>query len=768
MSVTPLPISACKLLLACGFLLAVTPDRPVNAQGVKVAPALLTAVTPPGIARGASVTLTLDGARIGDATEAVFSDPTLRGSVSRGASVNQARVTLRATSATPPGIHRVFLRTPLGATGTVSFAVGAWPEIAPKEVPGTDTAQPVELPGTLIGRMDRVGDEDSFEFAARKGDQLVFEVVAAPIRSRFSSSLAVLDAAGAVVVEAVGSDTTPDSLLIFEAPDNGRYRLRVRDFENAAGGDVHYRINAGPLAYARAAFPLGLPATGGEVTLSGVNLPNGGRVRVSGRPGETVNLREIGGVPLLRPVSVALASEDDGIEHLEAAASQAGLPVPGVVNGTLGTPGEADSFRFRARKGESVLFEVQARRLGSRLDSLIEVLESDGSRIDRATLRCIAETVTVLNDRDSVTTGLRFLAWNDFRVNDFVFVRGEVLKISALPRGPDDDVRLRAIRGQRVGYLETTPSGHAINTPIYKVQIHPPGAQFPPNGMPIIRLPYQNDDGGPALGKDSMLTFVAPRDGEYRVRLRDVRGGGGPDHTYRLLARAPQPDFKLALATEQPNVPAGSRIPVDVTVDRLDGWNGPIDVWLEGLPQGITAPRTTIEEGEMTATLLISDDRPAGSPGLLRAGRLALKGASMIGGRRVERSFPVAGGTAAVSVLPTPDLSVVSAPTLVRIRPGAEEWVDVAIRRNGGYDARVPLDIRNLPFGVRILDVGLNGVLVTETETSRRFQIYCEPWVKPMKRMVYCTAKTESTPAVEVAAAPVVLEVLPSTAGGLK
>ena len=52
-----------------------------------------------------------------------------------------------------------------------------------------------------------------------------------------------------------------------------------------------------------------------------------------------------------------------------------------------------------------------------------------------------------------------------------------------------------------------------MNTAIYKVELHPPGKTFPPNGLPVFALDYRNDDGGGSFGKDSMLEFDPPADG---------------------------------------------------------------------------------------------------------------------------------------------------------------------------------------------------------------------------------------------------------------
>jgi hypothetical protein len=55
----------------------------------------------------------------------------------------------------------------------------------------------------------------------------------------------------------------------------------------------------------------------------------------------------------------------------------------------------------------------------------------------------------------------------------------------------------------------------------------------------------------------------------------------------------------------------------------------------------------------------------------------------------------------------------------------------------------VPVEVRGLPHGVRVLHVGLNGILITERETSREVVLYAEPWVKPMEHPIAVLAKRE-------------------------
>ena len=44
----------------------------------------------------------------------------------------------------------------------------------------------------------------------------------------------------------------------------------------------------------------------------------------------------------------------------------------------------------------------------------------------------------------------------------------------------------------------------------------------------------------------------------------------------------------------------------------------------------------------------------------------------------------------------------------------------VKVERRNGFKGRIPLDVQGLPHGVRVLDVGLNGILVTQRRRRAR------------------------------------------------
>jgi hypothetical protein len=328
--------------------------------------------------------------------------------------------------------------------------------------------------------------------------------------------------------------------------------------------------------------------------------------------------------------------------------------------------------------------------------------------------------------------------WNEFAIDDYVLVGNELMRIRALPRNPDDDCQFYAVNGQRVAYLGTTPEHHALNMPMYKVAIHPPGTVFPPNGLPAVTLTYRNDDGGSGYGKDSRIRFDPPADGEYIVRVRDARGQGGPDFGYRLTVRPPRPNFSVKFNPTAPAVWKGGALPITVTADRSDDFDGPIQVKLDNLPPGFSAPTTFIESGQTSTTFALFVDAKAANPDS-KAPPLKLVATATIDGRPVIHE---ATGSLPKIVEPGDIVTTTAVPS-VSIRPGQETRLLVHVERRNGFKGRIPLDVLGLPHGVRVLNVGLNGILVTERDTSREIFIYAEPWVQPMQHPFVVLANRE-------------------------
>src|SRR5262249_9011405 len=113
-----------------------------------------------------------------------------------------------------------------------------------------------------------------------------------------------------------------------------------------------------------------------------------------------------------------------------------------------------------------------------------------------------------------------------------------------------------------------------------------------------------------------------------------------------------------------------------------------------------------------------------------------------------------------IVVSPEPNLKVEATPRRVVIRPGQQVAMNLAVKRGPAFAGRVPIDVRNLPQGVRVLNIGLNGVLITETQAERTVFLYAEPWVGSTERPFYAVGKAEAA-GTEHSSAPIDLVVSP-------
>jgi hypothetical protein len=395
------------------------------------------------------------------------------------------------------------------------------------------------------------------------------------------------------------------------------------------------------------------------------------------------------------------------------------------------------------------------------LDSVIEVLDAQGNAIPRATVRCINQTTTTLSDRDSRTVGIRLVTTSELREGDYLMVGDELDRIDFIPDQPDADTDLKGIDGLRVAYLGTSPDFHAVNTPVYKAQILPPDAEFPSNGLPVFPLTWRNDDGGPGYGPDSKLDFVAPADGEYLLHLKDVRGMEGPDFAYRLTIRDAAPDFRLKAEPENPNIPRGGSAMVTVSVAAIRDYQGPIHIEVKGLPQGVSAKPAIIPPGQDSTVVVLSaaPDAPLDA----HSGPIKFVGHAEVNGHELVRTANSEGGMDAslqlASITPAPDVVVTTESTQVSLAPGKDVSVMLHIDRHNGFKGRVPCTVENLPPGVRVVNVGLNGVLVTEAQSSRSFTLHAEDWAQPITQPIYVVAMVESNSPTMHPSEPLLLRV---------
>ncbi len=439
---------------------------------------------------------------------------------------------------------------------------------------------------------------------------------------------------------------------------------------------------------------------------------------------------------------------------------------PAEIVGSIGVAGDVDTFAFQAKKDEQLTFEVFAEREKSTLDSRLEIRDAQGKPVERLALQATRSSWLTFRGKDATTSAdFRIQHWPEMELNEFLYCNGEVVKLWMYPRGPDSGFIVYPGQGTRQSYFDTTPLSHPMGQTVYTVTPLPAGSKPAPNGLPVFRLPYENDDDASReAGRDSVLHFTAPAEGTYQLRLTDARGFGGATATYRLQGRHTQPDFSVSVSTgTAATVSPGSGREFQLKAIRKDGFAGGIRVDIDDLPPGFTATTPLfIEPGQNFALGALYAEAGITKPTPEVAARTKIRASATIAGREIQHLFP---GLGAIKVGPKPKVTASVYPTDGKTPPKGQavelfihpgETITAKLRAQrldfkeriefGGEDSG-----RNLPHGVYVDNIGLNGLLIPEETTERDFFLTATKWAPEGRRQVFFRAKGDGgqvTPAV--------------------
>ena len=293
------------------------------------------------------------------------------------------------------GDRELRLVTSAGLSNKLTFQVGRLPEYNEAE-PNNRKELANELPvlPVLVNGQVMPGDEDLFKFKAKKGQNLVIKAdtrtlmpfIADAVPGWFQASLALYDERGNELSHADNYRYNQEPVLFFDIPEDGAYYIRIRDAIYRGREDFVYRLAVGELPFITGISPIGarfdVPTV---VSIYGKNLP-ADHLSVTGMdrdyPVKYVKLPNkegvySNGVPMGFSELPELTStgENNRPEKSEK------LVLPVIVNGALKTPGAKNYYSFEGKKGEEVVLEVTARRLGSPLDSFLIVYDKNGKKL---------------------------------------------------------------------------------------------------------------------------------------------------------------------------------------------------------------------------------------------------------------------------------------------------------------------------------------------------------------------------------------------------
>jgi hypothetical protein len=229
-----------------------------------------------------------------------------------------------------------------------------------------------------------------------------------------------------------------------------------------------------------------------------------------------------------------------------------------------------------------------------------------------------------------------------------------------------------------------------------------------------------------------------------------VRGFGGDAFGYRLIARPSRPDFSLTLSLGNSlTVSPGSGAEFQLRASRMDEFDGPIDVTFENLPPGFrTQGPIRIGQGQIFAFGAIYADKDAAAPSPEAVARIEWVGKTQLAGsERVNRGPAFK------------ELKLGKAPKLTtQVVPsnGSSDPVELVIHPGETISSRIRVDRidfkdrvefgkedsgRNLPHGVYVDNLGLNGLLIPEGEVEREFFLTAAKWVPESVSWIFFRAK---------------------------
>ncbi|HEY1187440.1 MAG TPA: hypothetical protein VGE74_07265, partial [Gemmata sp.] len=325
-----------------------------------------------------------------------------------------------AAADVPLGVHDLRVVGKWGVSNPRSFVVGDLPEVNEKE-PNNDIpeAQKIEIGTTVNGTISAPTDVDYTTFTGKKGQRVVISCLASSISSKAAPMLEVFDVTGRKLA-ANRNYRDADALTDVILPTDGEYLIRLFQFTYTAGNpDYFYRLTVSTAPWIDAVFPPVVePGKPAQVTLYGRNLPGGqpSEYTTDGRPlekltvtvtpptdpnatttlasrahvepmcalqdGFAYSLKGPGGAS--NPVTIYLARDKLTVKTKPAGAPDLAETVstPCEVAGFLAKRSEKDWIAFSAKKGEKVLIDLAAERIGASGDFFFSVRDGKDPKRD--------------------------------------------------------------------------------------------------------------------------------------------------------------------------------------------------------------------------------------------------------------------------------------------------------------------------------------------------------------------------------------------------
>lgn len=597
----------------------------------QVAPQL-TSITPRAAQRGQTIDITLEGKNINEKAEIWFNKEgisaqikqkspaaTVRfnGSGITGNLPNNPRLVLSFEIApdAPLGNHQIRLITPNGVSNGQNFIVGDLPEKKEQEPNSTsEQANMLQLPVTVNGAVSSIDDVDYFKFKLRKGARLICNINAQRMGSALDSYIELYDPKGTEVRKSRDGNGL-DSFIDYTTETEGEYTLYLRDVRYQGGGNHIYRLSIGELPYLHSVFPLGgKRGAANNVNVTGANLGSVNALQLDISTDAVLGIQELrvstpnGLETNPHPFAIGEFNETNETEPNDTLDKENKIGTPITVNGRIEKEGDVDRFSITVEKGTRLVFEVKSREFRSELDPLLTIYSHKKGEAENS----IEEQVLSVNDDASGTDAIvsfTFPEAGDYGVSvrDLNHAGGANFpyRLTMRPLNPTFRMNVSSDnpRISRGGTLMLTVTAARVDGFNGALKFYSPDL---PKGFvvsPTILYPGQNQ---------ALVTITAPKDAQLGLHLFSIVGVGAIGGNRIEATATPQkilltvmeePPFTLSFADVDLNVIHNKSTNFHVIADRREGFNGPINLSVQGMPARISGGKATIPAGQNSTAI---------------------------------------------------------------------------------------------------------------------------------------------------------------------
>jgi len=721
------------MFLRCSVLLILISAS----QLLQAAPPSVERLFPAAGQRGVSFPVTIVGAGLQDAVEVMLYNPDITCERLEPKSDNELIVHLIASDNCAPGMHPLRIRSSEGISELHVIGISKLPVILELESnDAAEDAQTVELNHTVVGTIE-AGDVDSFRVSLKKGDRMSAEAEA--MRAGGAMLDAVLNVMSPTGEWLAAVDDTSlrrqDPMVSLIAPEDGDYIVQLHESNFEGDESSRYALHIGMFPAPQWVYPAGGQAgqtvavtfggdAGGPITqeiallqhsagLTQVFCENNGVASATGLPFR------------VNPFGNALEQEPNATS---AELNSTAVELPVALNGLLQEPGDVDCFRIRAEAGQKFDVEVFASRLGSSVDTLLEIRTLDGTIVAAGddgishdsqvsvTFPASSEYIVQISDKRG-NGGDGFF----YRVEISPFEPGLTAFLSRPNRLSQERQSIAVPRGNRVvTFLACRRSGFSGDVNLALSGL-PDGVRLPNTVIPADRfwvpMVIEADSGAETSGRlvnveASAITPAGSVIGQFRQVVDLVAASA--DQLFQsaevervAVAVVDEVPYSISLAKPVASLAPDGTVNLQIIATRSEGFDAPLEISFPFLPPWVDGPdKVIIPPGETQVSYPMHAWPKAASrtwqicaearPGLAPDAAPDRTGMEERGSRR---SKPLARTAVASNLV---ELTIANAPVAGTIEPvvaeqGKSRDVSCVLERRGELPQKLTAVLEGLP-----------------------------------------------------------------------